>query len=268
MWLPIIIIIFIIWFNNQRGQFPGLTEAHLKRPDIVSRTVIFYSFPQTLVRSISLQLSMAERGLPAHMLPLPEPSPHVLGPVALLRHADDPLVSRRHAVITLEERLAAQLREIHILLDDNAELASSHVSLKRDLEVSRHELRVAAAVAAESKAKADAEVREIFERLCKAEAEVRLIEGMRADMAQVQSDIRAFSVEKEELAQKLQSLKGELARAQSNHKEAGTIKAEIEVMCKEIQKGRYVNCESFSFSFPNITADNHIPLHVNYSYSY
>ncbi|XP_074585963.1 protein FLX-like 1 isoform X2 [Curcuma longa] len=185
---------------------------------------------------------MAERGRPAHLLPLPEPLPRVLGrappPVALLRHVDDPLVSRRHAVIALEERLAAQLRDIHLLINDNEELASSHVSLKRDLDASQHELRVAAAVVAESKAKTDAEVREIFERLCKAEAEVRLIDGMRADMAQVQSDIRAFSAEKEELGQNLQSLKGELARAQSNHKEVGTIKSEIEVMRKEIQKGR------------------------------
>ncbi|KAG6481542.1 hypothetical protein ZIOFF_058146 [Zingiber officinale] len=229
----------------------GLTEAHIKwpsRPDIVtvSSSALMYlagTLPsltslETLVRSVSFHLSMAERGRPAHILPLPEPPPQVLGRSALLRHVDDPLVSRRHPVIAFEEKLAAQLREIHLFLNDNEELASSHVSLKRDLGASQHELRIAAAVVAESKAQTDAEAREIFERLCEAEAEVRLIERMRADMAQVQSDIRAFSVEKEELGQKLQSLKGEMAIAQSNHKEVRTIKAEIEVMRKEIEKGR------------------------------
>ncbi|XP_042378696.1 protein FLX-like 1 [Zingiber officinale] len=185
---------------------------------------------------------MAGRGRPAHILPLHDPPLPLLArvppPAPLFRAAEDALVARRHAVISLEERLASQLREIHILLNDNEELAASHVALKRDLDASQHELRVVAASAAESKAKADAEAREIFERSCKAESEVRLIERMRADMAQVQSDVRTFSAENEELTQKLQSLKGELARARSDHKEAATTEAEVEVMRKEIQKGR------------------------------
>lgn len=224
--------------------------------------------PETLVGSISLRRAMAGRGRSAHILPLHDPPPSLLArvppPAPLLRAADDALVARRHAVIALEERLAAQLREIRILLNDNEELAGSHVALKRDLDASQHELRIVAASAAESKAKADAEAREIFERSCKAESEVRLIERMRADMAQVESDVRTFSAEKEELTQKLQSLKGDLARARSDHKEAATIEPEVEVMRKEIQKGRSVNSYSFICFLPDTTAANSIPLHVNY----
>ncbi|URE46462.1 hypothetical protein MUK42_31441 [Musa troglodytarum] len=188
---------------------------------------------------------MAGRGRPAHALPVQGSPPSLLGrppPPAAIHPADEPLLVRRapvpSSILALEDRLAAQHRQIQVLLVDNQQLAASHVALKRDLSASKHELRLAAASAAETKASKDAEVREVYERSLKAEAEVRALEGMRAELAQVRSDVQSLGAVRHELVEQLQGLQGQLSSARAEHKQADTVMAEIEIMRKEIQKGR------------------------------
>ncbi|CAL9769480.1 unnamed protein product [Musa acuminata subsp. burmannicoides] len=188
---------------------------------------------------------MAGRGRPAHALPVRGSPPSLLGrppPRAAIHPADEPLLVRRppvpSSILALEDRLAAQHRQIQVLLVDNQQLAASHVALKQDLSASKHELRLAAASAAETKAAKDAEVREVYERSLKAEAEARALEGMRAELAQVRSDVQSLGAVRHELVEQLQGLKGQLSSARAEHKQADTVMAEIEIMRKEIQKGR------------------------------
>ncbi|RZR93570.1 hypothetical protein BHM03_00022113 [Ensete ventricosum] len=163
-------------------------------------------------------------------------------PPAVTHPADEPLLVRRapvpSSILALEDRLAAQHRQIQVLLVDNQQLAVSHVALKQDLSASKHELRLAAASAAETKGAKDAEVREVYERSLKAEAEVRALEGMRAELAQVRSDVQSLGAVRHELVEQLQGLKGQLSSARAEHKQADTVMADIEIMRKEIQKGR------------------------------
>ncbi|RWW41579.1 hypothetical protein BHE74_00052930 [Ensete ventricosum] len=174
-------------------------------------------------------------------------------PPAVTHPADEPLLVRRapvpSSILALEDRLAAQHRQIQVLLVDNQQLAVSHVALKQDLSASKHELRLAAASAAETKGAKDAEVREVYERSLKAEAEVRALEGMRAELAQVRSDVQSLGAVRHELVEQLQGLKGQLSSARAEHKQADTVMADIEIMRKEIQKGRSVIFTSLVISF-------------------
>uniref|UniRef100_A0A1D1XUF0 Chromosome partition protein Smc n=1 Tax=Anthurium amnicola TaxID=1678845 RepID=A0A1D1XUF0_9ARAE len=197
---------------------------------------------------------MAGRGrAPAHVLRLQDPQPPLLGrlpphPVALIEdpraiplHPDLPRGlphPHPHPALILEERLAAQHREIQALLLDNQRLAATHVALKQELNAAQHELRLAAAAAAKAKAERDAGLREMYERSIKMENDLRSIDGMRAELGLVLSDVQKLGAVREELVERLQGLKGDLARAKTDLGQVPAIKAEIENMHLEIQRGR------------------------------
>ncbi|OAY69045.1 Protein FLX-like 1 [Ananas comosus] len=188
-----------------------------------------------------------------HVLELrdqPQPPPPLLRrapphPGALI---DEPLLLRRApalppqlhpaAAAALEDRLAAQHRNIQALLLDNQRFAATHVALRQELDASRHELRVAAAAAARARAERDAEVRGVFERSLRVEAEARGVEGMRAELDHVRGDVQRLAAARDEHLDRLQGLKAELARARAEIAQVSALRSEIEAMQREIQKGR------------------------------
>ncbi|XP_008799793.1 protein FLC EXPRESSOR-like [Phoenix dactylifera] len=149
-----------------------------------------------------------------------------------------PVVNPPPRVLALEDHLAAQHREIQALLLDNQRLAATHVALKQELTTCQNEHRRADAATAKIKAEKDAQLREVYDRSLKAEAEVRAIDGMRAELAQVRTEVQNLGSERDELVERLQGLNGELARANAEFGQAAAVRAEIEFMHKEIQKGR------------------------------
>ncbi|KAG1338064.1 protein FLC EXPRESSOR [Cocos nucifera] len=195
---------------------------------------------------------------PAHVLPLRDQQPPLLGrgpppaaaavlpphhPAALIddphfRRLPLPVVYPPPRVLALEDRLASQHREIQALLLDNQRLAATHVALKQELTVCQNELRRTDAAAAKINAEKDAQLREVYDRSLKAEAEVRAIEGMRAELAQARTEVQKLGLERDELVERLQGLNGDLARANAEFGQAAAVRAEIEFMHKEIQKGR------------------------------
>ncbi|MQL74916.1 hypothetical protein Taro_007271 [Colocasia esculenta] len=184
-------------------------------------------------RAIPLHPDLPPRGLAPHPALLLE------DPRAIPLHPDlPPRGLAPHPVIILEERLAAQHREIQALLLDNQRLAATHVALKQELNASQHELRLAAAGAAKAKAERNAELREMYERTISMENEARSIDGMRAELAQVRSDVQKLEMVREELVGRLQGLKGDLARTKADLGQVPAIKADIESMHLELQRGR------------------------------
>ncbi|KAG0457688.1 hypothetical protein HPP92_022845 [Vanilla planifolia] len=193
--------------------------------------------------------AMAGRGRlsAAHVLQLRDSQPPLLGlaPPPQVAHLMDgppmvrlvPMLHGPHpSIIAVEERLAAQHREIQVLLADNQHLAATHVALKQEVDASRHELRHATATAAKVRAERDAEVREVLDRSVKAEAEALVVEGMRAELAQVRADVQRLGATRNDLLERLQGLKSELARAREDLGQASAMQAEIEAMNREIQR--------------------------------
>ncbi|KAF5954335.1 hypothetical protein HYC85_007191 [Camellia sinensis] len=100
------------------------------------------------------------------------------------------------------------------------------------------ELRHLSAAASDVAAERDAQVRDVYERSLKIEAEVRSIDSLSADLAQVRADIPKLTSDRQELAAKLKAIDSDLVRARSDLQQLPSIKAEIETMHQEVQRGR------------------------------
>lgn len=142
----------------------------------------------------------------------------------------------RHHLV--DDRVTVHHREIQSLLLDNQRLAATHVALKQELTIALQELRHLSSAASNVKAERDAEVREVYEKAVKMEAESRLIDELGAELIQVRGDVQKLSSERKELNEKLDKVHGDLATERSKGQQVPMIKAEIEAMHKELQRGR------------------------------
>ncbi|KAK1437028.1 hypothetical protein QVD17_02813 [Tagetes erecta] len=137
-----------------------------------------------------------------------------------------------------DERISLHQREIQSLLVDNQRLAATHVALKQELSIALQDLRHISAVAGKVKAERGGEVRELFEKAVRMEAEVRLIDELSGDLVQVRGDVEKLKVENMEFSEKLEKMNVDVAKERLKGSQLETIKAEIEAMQKEIQRGR------------------------------
>ncbi|ESW14155.1 hypothetical protein PHAVU_008G257500 [Phaseolus vulgaris] len=142
------------------------------------------------------------------------------------------------AVRALEERVETRHREIQNLISDNQRLAGIHVALKQDLAATQEELCRLSANGAEVKAERDAEVREIYEKSLKVDAEVRAVAAMSAELNRVRVDVQELAAAQKELAAQLQTIEDDLGRVRAEAQFVPAIKADLEAMLHEIQRGR------------------------------
>lgn len=167
--------------------------------------------------------------------------------------ADEHLLRRRppspsSSPSALQDRIAAQNREIQSLLLDNQRMAATHVALKQELNATQQDIRLLSSAAAEVKVQRDIEVRGIYEKSLKMDAEVRAIEAMNSDLVQVRADIQELIEARKDLASHLQAIESDLARVREEANQVPTIKADIETMRHEIQRGRYVFASHISWT--------------------
>lgn len=159
------------------------------------------------------------------------PPPITMEDHRLLRRAPPP-------VAVLEERIAVQHREIQALLIDNQRLAATHVALKQELAMADQEGTQLAAAANKIREERELEVKEVFERSLKLEAEARAIDALNAELAQVRADVPRLTESKIELTAQLKAIEAELERAKLEAREVPAIRAEMDAMHQELQKGR------------------------------
>ncbi|KAK2982737.1 hypothetical protein RJ640_025153 [Escallonia rubra] len=138
----------------------------------------------------------------------------------------------------IEEHILAQRRDMQALLLDNQRLAATHVALKQELAAAQRDLRHFSATAAAVQADSESQVRDVFEQSLKTEAEARSIAGLSIELGRVRDDIQKLSSDRNELTAKLQAINGDILRARSELHHLPAIQQEIEVMNREIQRGR------------------------------
>ncbi|MCE0480899.1 hypothetical protein HAX54_038127 [Datura stramonium] len=146
--------------------------------------------------------------------------------------------ARIHPPVLIDDREAAQEREIETLLLDNHRLAAAHVALKQDLAAVQQELRLLSSTAATVKAERDAEVREVYEKVRRKESDVRIVDELNVEMARVRTDIQNLNADRKELTAKLHEMEDDLVKVRSELQQFPIIKAEIEAVHKEVQRGR------------------------------
>lgn len=138
----------------------------------------------------------------------------------------------------IEERLGAQLQDIQVLLADNQRLAATHVALKQELEAAQHELQRMAHYADSLRMEKDVQMREMYEKSVRLEVDLRGVEGMRAELAKVNADIKQLKAVRQDLTGQVQVMSKDLARLTGDLQQAPALKAEIENMKQEMQRAR------------------------------
>ncbi|KAL4271761.1 hypothetical protein GQ457_13G004830 [Hibiscus cannabinus] len=138
----------------------------------------------------------------------------------------------------LEERLAVQLQEIQGLLADNQGLAATHVALKQELEAAQHELQQISHYADSLRMEKDVQMREMYEKSVRLEADLRGLEAMRAELVKVNTDIKQLSAVRQDLTGQVQVMSQDLARLTGELQQAPVLKAEIENLKQELQRAR------------------------------
>ncbi|KAL6656583.1 hypothetical protein ACP70R_004363 [Stipagrostis hirtigluma subsp. patula] len=166
---------------------------------------------------------------------LEQPPPQHLRPFAGHGHGGGPLPPQPHFVAALEERLGAEIEEAHALLGQNQRLAATHVALVQEVAAARHELGRTARALAASQEEGDLRLREAYERSMKMEAELRAVDEMRAELAQVRQDIQKLGAARQELMGQVQGLTQDLARSAVDLQQVSALKAEIQEIRHETQ---------------------------------
>lgn len=134
--------------------------------------------------------------------------------------------------------IAAQHREIQGLLLDQKEMVAIHAALKQELLAVDHELRELSATARKFREERDSQIKELYDKSVKVEAEVCAIEALHSEHAQVVTDIQKLTESKIQLVAHFNKLESELNRVKEDSSQVGVIKTDVEKMKEEIQKGR------------------------------
>ncbi|KVI03718.1 hypothetical protein Ccrd_017999, partial [Cynara cardunculus var. scolymus] len=146
-------------------------------------------------------------------------------------------VSSAPARYVIGDRYYVQHREMQSLLIDNHRLMALHVSLQQELSAARKELRHLSSDVDKVKAERDAQLREVYERLVNLEAQVKSIDESKAELVEVQRDLQKLRSENEELDDKLNKLRRDVAKESLEWHKIPMLKAELEAMQEENQRG-------------------------------
>ncbi|XP_062188143.1 protein FLX-like 1 [Phragmites australis] len=146
-----------------------------------------------------------------------------------------PFPPQPHAVAALEERLGAEIEEAHVLLGQNQRLSATHVALMQEVAAARHELGRTARALAAAQEEGDLRLREVYGRSMKMEGELRAVDEMRVELAQVRQDIQKLGAVRQELMGHVQGLTQDLARSAVELQQVSALKAEIQEIRRETQ---------------------------------
>lgn len=138
----------------------------------------------------------------------------------------------------IEEKLAAQHQEIQGLLVENQRLAATHVALRQELASAQQELQHMNHVAANMQAEKEHQLRELYDKSMKLEADLRASEPIKAELMQLRADNQKMGISRQELTAQLQALTQDLARARADMQQAGAMRTDVEAMHQELQRAR------------------------------
>ncbi|XP_019178302.1 PREDICTED: protein FLC EXPRESSOR-like [Ipomoea nil] len=138
-----------------------------------------------------------------------------------------------------DHRIASQQRHIETLFRENDRLAVSNVGLRRELAAAEQELRHLSSTASAVKAEADAQVSEVYEKSLIMDLDIRAADDeLRNQWAQVTADVEKLNARRTELVAQMKEIGDEQMRILPEVKQFQAIKAEIDTMRNEVQRGR------------------------------
>ncbi|XP_057829793.1 protein FLX-like 1 [Cryptomeria japonica] len=138
----------------------------------------------------------------------------------------------------IEEKLAAQHQEIQGLLVENQRLAATHVALRQELAATQQELQHLNHVSQNMQVDKEHQLRELYDKSMKLEADLRATEPMKAEIMQLRADNQKLGVARQDLTAQVQALTQDLARARADMQQVPALRTEIESLHQELQRAR------------------------------
>ena len=134
-----------------------------------------------------------------------------------------------------EEEIDFQRVEIRRLVADNRRLADNCAGLQRDLGLAKEEVHRLNILVSDVRADKDAQMRDLIDKNMKMEAELRAVEPLRGEVAQLRMDLQKLNALRQE---QVQGLTQELSRTQADAKQAHVLKGEIDGLRQELLRVR------------------------------
>ncbi|CAH9142305.1 unnamed protein product [Cuscuta epithymum] len=138
----------------------------------------------------------------------------------------------------LEQKLASQKEEIEQLVEDNHQLASTHVALRHDLAAAQEEIERLKEHIRSIRAESDIQIRIISEKMAKKEGDIQASNRFRKDLQQAISEAQKIATTNRELSAKLVHATEELEKARSELKNLPQMQTELDKLQKEYLKLR------------------------------
>ncbi|KAF9620879.1 hypothetical protein IFM89_015120 [Coptis chinensis] len=93
-------------------------------------------------------------------------------------------------------------------------------------------------IAGSMRAEKDVQLREVYEKSMKMEADLHGVEAMKAELGKVRNDVQKLSAGRQELTVQVQGLTQELTRANRGLQQVPALKADVETMKQELERAR------------------------------
>jgi uncharacterized protein (DUF3084 family) len=141
----------------------------------------------------------------------------------------------------LEQKLAAQCGEMQKLAVENERLATSHVSLRKELAAAQQELQRVQAQGEAARAAEEQEMRGLLDKAAKMEAELKSCETLKVDLQQAHAEAQNLLAARQHLAADAQKLSKDLQRNFGEAQQLPTLVAEHDAARQEYQHLRFVD---------------------------
>lgn len=135
----------------------------------------------------------------------------------------------------LEQKLAAQCGEMQKLAMENERLATSHVSLRKELAAAQQELQRLQAQGEAARAAEEQEMRGLLDKSAKMEADLKSYDTLKADLQQAHAEAQNLLAARQHLAADAQKLSKDLQRNFGEAQQLPALVAELDAARKEYQ---------------------------------
>uniref|UniRef100_A0ACD5V5Y1 Uncharacterized protein n=1 Tax=Avena sativa TaxID=4498 RepID=A0ACD5V5Y1_AVESA len=135
----------------------------------------------------------------------------------------------------LEQKLAAQLGEMQKLAVENERLATSHVSLRKELAAAQQELQRLQAQGEAARAAEEQEIRGLLDKAAKMEADLKSYDTVKAELQQAHAEAQNLLAARQHLAADAQKLSKDLQRNFGEAQQLPALMAERDAATQEYQ---------------------------------
>ncbi|KAE8775411.1 protein FLX-like 2 [Hordeum vulgare] len=135
----------------------------------------------------------------------------------------------------LEQKLAVQCGEIQKLAVENERLATSHVSLRKELAAAQQELQRLQAQGEAAKAAEEQEMRGLLDKAAKMEADLKSYESVKADLQQAHTEAQNLAAARQHLSAEVQKLNKDLQRNFGEAQQLPALMADLDAARQEYQ---------------------------------